>query len=81
MINDKGGRSSVTWYGAQASPGNFQQHVEGEQNPHHYVFLMLHLELQDPNVDSRQEAYVREQVCAPASIVTCQRTNTTNDEG
>lgn len=26
---------------------------------------MLHLELQNPNVDSEQEAYIREQVCGP----------------
>jgi hypothetical protein len=58
----------MVWYGVQVSPGSFQKHVEGEQNPHHYVFLMLHLELQDPNVDTRQEAYVREQVCADCTV-------------
>ena len=31
--------------------GSFDKHMANEQNPHHYVFLLLHLALQDPSVD------------------------------
>jgi hypothetical protein len=46
----------------QFSPGSFDKHVETQQNPHHYIFLLLNLELQDETVDSVLEAFVRAQV-------------------
>ena len=48
----------------QFSPGSFDRHVERGQNPHHYIFLLLYLELQDLRLDSAQQAFVRAQVHA-----------------
>jgi hypothetical protein len=46
----------------QVRPGAFQHHMEKEQNRHHYVFLLLTLELQNRDVDTQQEAHVRDLV-------------------
>ena len=46
----------------QFSPGSFDKHMTSDQNPHHYIFLLLHLELQDPAVDLHNEAFVRSQI-------------------
>jgi hypothetical protein len=35
----------------EKNSGSFDKHMANEQNPHHYVFLLLHLALQDPSVD------------------------------
>jgi len=46
----------------QFAPGSFDKHVQTQQNPYHYICLLLHLELQDPSMDTWQETFVRSQV-------------------
>jgi hypothetical protein len=46
----------------QFAPGSFDKHVQSAQNPYHYICLLLHLEFQDPSMDTWQEAFVRSQV-------------------
>lgn len=42
--------------------GAFLNHIDKEQNRHHYVFLMMAIELQNRDVDTQQEAHVRAHV-------------------